>query len=443
MTAHSFARQLDLWKSTLDWIQCNVEEYSFQCWFLPIRLHSIRGNTMTLAVDNQFAVQVLKMRYFVLLQNAVSICFEHAYDIEIAMEDKLAPESGHAPEAVPSPMLNPRYTFDSFVVGSSNRFAHAASLAVAQLPAEAYNPLFLYGGVGLGKTHLMHAIGHHVAQQMPGFRVMYLTSENFINQLIDAISQKTNSAMRDRLRNVDVLMIDDIQFIAGKTRTQEEFFHTFNELHANGKQIIMCSDRPPREIPTLEERLRSRFEGGLIADIQKPDYETRIAILQKKAETERIYIHGDILKYIAEHVDSNIRELEGTLTRIVAKATLEHSEITPEFVQTDLSFIIREAESHHIDPNHIMGVVGKYYNISIQDIIAARRNREIALPRQVAMYLTRDLTSLSTTRIGEAFGGRDHTTVMHACSKVSEMIQKTPRMREIIAELKELITHRK
>ena len=321
-------------------------------------------------------------------------------------------------------------------MGASNRFAHAASLAVAELPADAYNPLFLYGGVGLGKTHLMHAIGHYIHQNNPSARLLYITSENFTNQLITAIAQKTNQELRDRLRTVDVLMVDDIQFIAGKTATQEEFFHTFNELRDNGKQIIISSDRPPKEIPTLEERLRSRFEWGLIADIQKPDYETRIAILRKKAELEHIVISDSVLHYIAEKTESNIRELEGSLTRVNAMAQLSGGSITLDMAQEALESIMPSNEARAVTPEGIMKAVAAYFNVTEADLLSQRRNREIATARQVAMYLTREQTRLSTTRIGDLYGGRDHTTVMHACDKIAELAETDEAIRAAIQALK-------
>jgi len=334
-------------------------------------------------------------------------------------------------------MLNPKYTFDTFVVGSSNRFAHAASLAVAELPSDAYNPLFLYGGVGLGKTHLMHAIGHHIMQHNPGTRIMYITSESFTNQLIDAIARKSNQEFRDRFRTVDVLMVDDIQFIAGKTATQEEFFHTFNELHNAGKQIIICSDRPPKDIATLEERLRSRFEWGLIADIQKPDYETRIAILQKKAQLEHIDVSDEVLHYIAEKIESNIRELEGSLTRVNAMAMLSGSPLTLEVAREALDHILPAAQVKTVTPEGIIKTVTEYYKVTEADIVSQKRNREVARARQVAMYLIRELTQMSTTRIGDMFGGRDHSTVMYACEKIQEMEQKDAALKRELDYLRE------
>ncbi|NLG24441.1 MAG: chromosomal replication initiator protein DnaA [Clostridiales bacterium] len=426
-----------LWQKTLDLLHSEVEEHSYLTWFKPIRLVSVDDGLMVLEVGDRFVQQVLKARFLLLIQNAVLVSFGGEYAIEVVVRGERPGERpADAASAPPDTFLNPKYTFDTFVVGASNRFAHAASLAVAELPSDAYNPLFLYGGVGLGKTHLMHAIGHYIQRQTPSAKLMYITSENFTNQLIDAIAKKTNQEFRERLRNVDVLMVDDIQFIAGKTSTQEEFFHTFNELHGGGKQIIISSDRPPKEIPTLEERLRSRFEWGLIADIQRPDYETRIAILRNKADNERIQVDNDVLHYIAERIESNIRELEGALTRVNAKASFTRSPITLAMAEEELSKILKTGETRRIGPELIMDVVAGYYHLPVAEMTSQRRNREIAMPRQVAMFLTREMTDLSTTRIGDAFGGRDHTTVLHACDKVADMVKANARMRETVEELR-------
>src|SRR5699024_8141486 len=310
--------------------------------------------------------------------------------------------------------LNPKYSFDTFVIGNSNRFAHAASLAVAEAPAQSYNPLFIYGGVGLGKTHLMHAIAHYILSQSPDTKVVYVSSEKFTNELINSIREYRNEEFRNKYRNVDVLLVDDIQFIAGKEGTQEEFFHTFNALHEANKQIIISSDRPPKEIPTLEDRLRSRFEWGLIADIQAPDLETRIAILKKKAKVENINVPDDVMLYIATKIKSNIRELEGALIRMVAYSSLTNEDITVELAEEALKDIISNDKPKEITVNSIKDVVSKDFSIKIEDFNSKKRTRAIAYPRQIAMYLTRELTDLSLPKIGDEFGGRDHTTVIHA-----------------------------
>jgi chromosomal replication initiator protein len=335
--------------------------------------------------------------------------------------------------------LNPKYTFDTFVVGNSNRFARAASLAVAEAPAEAYNPLFIYGGVGLGKTHLMHAIGHFIQQQYSAMRLLYISSESFTNELISAIQKNKNAEFRERFRNVDILMVDDIQFIAGRDSTQEEFFHTFNALHTAGKQIVISSDRPPKEIARLEERLISRFEWGLIADVQRPDIETRNAILRKKAETDQIEVGDDVIQLIAERVDSNIRELEGSLTRVVAFATLAGKPITSELAQEALRDIASIKDPKRINISLIQQTVADYCSVTIQDLKSTKRSRNVTMPRQVAMFLIREFTGESLPRIGDEFGGRDHSTVIHACEKVANDIESNPSVKLMIEDLRRVI----
>ena len=327
------------------------------------------------------------------------------------------------------------------MVGPSNSLAYYASLAVAEDPSNAYNPLFIYGGVGLGKTHLMNAIGNFILQQDPTANILFTTSETFTNELIDSIiSKKGTGNLRNRMRNVDVLMVDDIQFLSKTTTTQEEFFHTFNDLHNKGKQIIICSDRPPKDLPAIEDRLRSRFEWGLIVDIQKPDFETRVAILQKKADAEKIDISYDVIEYIAQCVESNIRELEGSLTRIYAHAQLLGTPITLENAKITLSELIKVQEEKNITADSIMAFIAEQYGVTVDDLTSKKRNREIAMPRQIAMYMCREMLGLSTTAIGRSFGNRDHTTVMHGCDKVSETIKSDfsfkRRMEELMAMVK-------
>lgn len=437
---------LDPWERTLGLVKDHLSAVSYDTWFKPLEILAVKGDRMALGIADQFGVETLRKRYSGMLHNAVKQAYGREYELFLLNKnDPLPIEFDPGIEIGPagSSMLNPKYTFDTFVVGNSNRFAHAASLAVAELPSEAYNPLFLYGGVGLGKTHLMHAIGHYIQGENPDAKLLYITSENFTNELIAAIARKTNQALRDKLRNVDVLMVDDIQFIAGKNATQEEFFHTFNQLHGSGKQIIISSDRPPKDIPTLEERLRSRFEWGLIADIQKPDYETRLAILRRKARDEHIDISDDVLSFIAEKVESNIRELEGSLIRVNAEALLNETlPITREMAEQSLLTIMGPSEIRRITPELIMQTVADYYHIDRGDMLSQRRNREIALPRQVAMYLTREMTSLSTTRIGDLFGGRDHTTVMHACDKISGNARSNPQMNRSLEAIRIAVKER-
>ena len=431
------------WENVLSLMHQEVTDYQYATWFQPLKPIFVGDNRIVFEFENKFSLTIMRQNYYLMLKNAVMISYGKDYQIDLVPKGEavLSPgdsdgqADGNNDEAIVA-MLNPKYTFDTFVVGASNRFAHAAALAVAELPADAYNPLFLYGGAGLGKTHLMHAIGHHIHRNNPSAKLLYITSENFTNQLINAITERTSQELRDRLRTVDVLMVDDIQFIAGKTATQEEFFHTFNELHGSGKQIIISSDRPPKEIPTLEERLRSRFEWGLIADIQKPDYETRIAILRKKAELEHITVSDSVLHYIAEKIESNIRELEGSLTRINAMAQLSGGQITLDVAREALDRIMPAGESHPATPEGILKAVAEHFGVSEADILSQRRNREIAQARQVAMYLTREQTQLSTTRIGDLFGGRDHTTVMHACRIIGELVEKDDEIRRAVQQLK-------
>ena len=339
-----------------------------------------------------------------------------------------------------SSTLNPKYTFDSFVIGNSNRFAHAASLAVAEAPAKAYNPLFIYGGVGLGKTHLMHAIGHYALQNNPNTKVVYVSSEKFTNELINAIRDDKNDEFRNKYRKVDILLIDDIQFIAGKERTQEEFFHTFNELHGANKQIILSSDRPPKEIPTLEDRLRSRFEWGLIADIQAPDFETRMAILKKKADVEKLNVANEVMVYIATKIKSNIRELEGALIRIVAYSSLTNRPITVELAGEALKDIISNKQNKNVTIDVIQDVVAAYFNLRIEDLKSQRRTRNVAYPRQIAMYLSRKLTDMSLPKIGEEFGGRDHSTVIHAYEKISDSLNTDESLQHTVNDITKKLT---
>jgi chromosomal replication initiator protein len=336
-------------------------------------------------------------------------------------------------------MLNPKYTFDTFVIGANNRFAHAASLAVAEAPAKAYNPLFLYGGVGLGKTHLMHAIGHYIMDHNPSTKIMYISSEKFTNEFINAIRENRGESFRNKYRNIDVLLIDDIQFLAGKDGTQEEFFHTFNALHEERKQIVISSDRTPKEIPTLEERLRSRFEWGLITDIQAPDLETRIAILRKKAKAENLDIPNEAMVYIANQIDTNIRELEGALIRVVAYSSLINQDITSHLAAEALKDIIPSSRPKMITMNDIQQKVGEFYGLRLEEFKARKRTKAVAYPRQIAMYLSRELTDYSLPKIGEAFGGRDHTTVIHAHEKISQQLKVDQDLYKILQNLTEKI----
>ena len=427
-----------LWNDACDILRNEITEVSYNTFIksalTPVEL---RGDTCVLQAATDFYHNFVSKRYGPLLEAALTQAASKPLHVKL-----LTPAEGESYKSAPAAVqplpafLNPKYTFDSFVVGNSNRFAHAACLAVAEAPAEAYNPLFIYGGVGLGKTHLMHAIGHYMLQANPNVRINYVTSETFMNELISAIQTGQNAAFREKYRNVDVLLIDDIQIIAGATSTQEEFFHTFNALHTAGKQIIIASDRPPREIPRLEERLRSRFEWGLIADIQRPDLETRIAILRKRAQTEMMHCSDDVFQMIAERVESNIRELEGCLTRLSAYASLTGREIDCQLVEEALREVFAKHEPRHLTCEDVMRTVASYYNVTPEDLKGPRRNREIATPRQVAMYLCRELTDSSMSRIGDAMGGRDHTTILHGCDKVSEDIRTSDAFASLVDDLR-------
>ena len=414
-----------IWNNALNLIKVELTEVSFNTWLKTVKPISSTKDSIILAAPNEFTKGILEGRYLNLIKNAIKQVTNKDYTIEFLIPGEEIPKNmgqSSKKELIANNFknqLNPKYTFDTFVIGNSNRFAHAASLAVAEAPAQAYNPLFIYGGVGLGKTHLMHAIGHYILNQNPKVKVVYVSSEKFTNELINSIRDDKNDEFRNKYRNIDVLLIDDIQFIAGKERTQEEFFHTFNALHDANKQIIISSDRPPKEIPTLEDRLRSRFEWGLIADIQTPDLETRIAILKKKANLENINVPNDVMLYIATKIQSNIRELEGALIRIVAYSSLTNKEVTVELAEEALKDIISDDKPREITVNLIKEIVSKNFNIKLDDFNSRKRTRSIAYPRQIAMYLSRELTDLSLPKIGDEFGGRDHTTVIHACDKVS------------------------
>lgn len=428
----------DIWQKTLVLIRSSITEVSFDIWIKAIKPITLKDNNIYLCVTNEFTRSILESRYSTIITNAlrqassknISIVFILPADVE-----KHALKIQEPSHETFQNTLNSRYTFESFVIGNSNQFAHAACLAVAESPAKAYNPLFLYGGVGLGKTHLMHAIGHNILMKNPISKVLYVSSEKFTNELINSIRDDKNVEFRNRYRTIDVLLIDDIQFIAGKERTQEEFFHTFNALHETAKQIIISSDRPPKDIPTLEDRLRSRFEWGLITDIQPPDLETRIAILKKKAELENASIDDDVLLYIARRIESNIRELEGALIRIMAYSSLTGNNLSVSAIDEALKDFITELNPPKISVQIIQKAVAEHFSIKPEEFKSKKRMRPISYPRQIAMYLCRELTDLSLPKIGDAFGGRDHTTVIHAYEKVKEDIDKEPQTKRTVAEL--------
>ena len=440
-----YSQLVEIWEKTLSVIKVELTEVSFNTWLKAIQPVSIKENLITFSVPDDFTKGILEARYSKLIKNALKQVTSEYYDIRLIIptEENFTSimtersEINQSEESVNS-SLNPKYTFETFVIGNSNRLAHAASVAVAESPAKAYNPLFIYGGVGLGKTHLMHAIGHYILKQNMRSKVVYISSETFTNELINSIRDDRNNEFRSKYRNVDVLLIDDIQFIAGKESTQEEFFHTFNSLYEANKQIIISSDRPPKEIRTLEERLRSRFEQGLIADIQPPDLETRIAILRKKAKSENLSISDDVMLLIAKKIHSNIRELERALIRVVAYSSLTNGEINEELANEALKDILSNSKPKKVTPSAIKDVVGNYYNIKIEDFNAKKRNKSVVLPRQIAMFLCRELTDLSLPRIGEEFG-RDHTTIMHAYEKISSDIKIDTQLKSVLEELKSKI----
>ncbi len=421
-----------------------MSNISFITWINPLEIEEWNDNEIIFKVSSTFQRDVIEKKYYDLIFNTFKYLTNKEYKIKthcLEGEEELnfvSSNNNQNSSATNASGLNPHYTFDTYVVGSNNRFAQAAALAVAEAPATSYNPLFLYGGVGLGKTHLMHAIGNEIMQNFTDKKVLYVTSEKFTNEFINCIKDNKNEQFRNKYRNIDVLLIDDIQFIAGKERVQEEFFHTFNTLHENGCQIIMSSDKPPKDMDNLEDRLKSRFEWGLIADISNADYETRLAILRKKVQLENIIIDDNILSNIAIKVDSNIRELEGTLNKILAKASLTHSPISMELAEQCINDVISKKEKV-ISAEYIQEIVSKYFNISLRDIKSSKRSNDIAYPRQIAMFLCRDLANMPFTKIGDAFGKRDHTTVMHACSKIDAEIKENTNTKLIVDSVKKLI----
>ncbi len=433
----------ELWGNACQILKEEMIRVSYDTWIdTALKPYAVIGDSLLLECVNPMMRELGINRFMTQIQNAVATSAGKALSVEVLCHDELQTrvnelEARSAGDYLAQ--LNPKYTFDSFVVGSGNRFAHAVSLAVAEVPAKAYNPLFIYGGVGLGKTHLMHAIGHYAHVLYPEMKILYITSEDFTNQLVNAMQTNKNQEFRDRFRNADILMVDDIQFIAGKHGTEEEFFHTFNHLREAGKQIVMTSDKPPKEIQKLEERLCSRFEGGLIADIQRPDFETRLAILRKKAEFEHLVIGDDILALIAEKIDTNIRELEGSLTRLTAYSSLTRRPIDMQLAREALRELFSHTEARRVTTDSIQQAVADYYGITVEDLKSPRRNHEVTVPRQIAMYLTREMLGLSLTKIGDAFGGRHYTTVMSSIDKVEESIKQSPSLASLLDDIRRLI----
>ena len=444
-TAVSSSNARELWDEALSAIRSRISRQSFEAWFRPLTLGEVENHRLHVLLPNRFFKEWFEEHYLGLLRSALEDLMFTKVEVVLLLPEKETSPALLSREE-PSPrrpsrrpreglaQLNPKYTFDSFVVGSSNQFAHAASLAVAEQPSKAYNPLFIYGGVGLGKTHLLHAIGNLALQRDPRIKVSYVSSEKFTNDLINAIRFDATVEFRNRYRSLDLLLIDDIQFIAGKERTQEEFFHTFNDLYDSSKQIAISSDSLPREIPTLEERLRSRFEWGLIADIQPPDLETKAAILRKKAQAEGVRLPDEVSLFIAKHVKSNIRELEGSLVRLVAQASFTRREITLELAQEVLKELTAEQQRLPTVVS-IQKAVAEFYGVRVDDLRSRGRNKSIVLPRQVAMYLSREIVRASLPDIGAGFGGKDHSTVIHACEKVKRKMAAEDAFRKQIQEL--------
>ena len=430
-----------------------LSDMSFKTWLKTLEILSISDHKVSFLVPTgQMGIDYITKKYLIPLNVAIAEVTGTEYEIEL-----LAPEQAHNLENkkmfasvnhadnsanVENANLNPKYTFDTFVVGNNNKFAHAAALAVAESPGKMYNPLFIHGGAGLGKTHLMHAIAHFILEENPDKRVLYVTSETFTNELIEAIRNGNNTAttkFREKYRSVDVLLIDDIQFIIGKEATQEEFFHTFNDLHGKKKQIIISSDKPPKDIETLEARLRSRFEWGLIADISSPDFETRMAILHKKEELEGYNISEEVIKYIATNIKSNIRELEGAFNKVMASSKLEKKEVTLELAEQALKDIISPDEQKVITPDYIISVVAEHYHVTVADLCGNKRSSKIVMPRQIAMYLCRDIIDTSLKTIGKNLGDRDHTTVMHGIEKIENELKTNDNLKNSIDTLRKKI----
>ena len=445
---------IEKWDEILNIVKTehDLSEVSFNTWLKPLKVYEVNGNVDTIIVPSeQVGLSYITKKYKLPLQVTISeVAGMDNCDVRFILPEdvpaKKTVSSGNSHTAqdirCEEAHLNPKYTFDTFIVGSNNKFAQAAALAVAESPGEAYNPLFIYGGAGLGKTHLMHSIAHFIIEHNEKSKVLYVTSEEFTNELIETIRNGNNSAMtkfREKYRNIDVLLVDDIQFIIGKESTQEEFFHTFNSLHSAKKQIIISSDKPPKDMEILEERFRSRFEWGLIADITLPDYETRMAILHKKEEMDGYNINEEVIKYIANNIKSNIRELEGAFNKVMASAKLEQKDVTLELAEQALKDIISPDEKRVITPEYIISIVAEHYNVTTADLCGNKRSSKIVIPRQVAMYLCRELTSTPLKSIGKSLGNRDHTTIMHGIEKMEKEIITDSNLNNTIDILKKKI----
>lgn len=434
-----------IWDKTVNQLKNVLNTQSYETWIIAMRPVAIKNNIFYIEVPDHFSKDWLNNSYAPLFKDIISQIIKVETSVQFILHDEYHRVNSDQKEQQPTDnelknsTLNPRFTFDNFVVGNSNRFAHAACLAVAESPAKAYNPLFIYGGVGLGKTHLMHAIGHMIREKLINSHVAYVTSEKFTNDLINAIREEKTVDFKNKYRGMDILLIDDIQFLAGKERTQEEFFHTFNTLYEANKQIIISSDRPPKEIPTLEDRLRSRFEWGLITDIQMPDYETRIAILQKKAQVESLHVSDEVINFIADRINSNIRELEGALIRVAAYSSLTDNKMDRQAAAELLKDILPAKKPVQITIPLIQQKVAEYFGVKTEDMKSKKRTRVVSFPRQVAMYLCRELTDNSLPKIGKHFGDRDHTTVLHAQDKIGHEIEKDPAIAQAVNKIKEVL----
>jgi chromosomal replication initiator protein len=442
----------ELWNQALIEVKERIGKQNYDTWIKPIRFASRNKSEIKLEVPNKFFRDWLTEHYVTQIEDIVSSLAKDSVKVVFEVNEKLEgrltvdrsskKEEKDRERQERNANLIPKYTFDNFVIGASNQFAHAACVAVANQPGDHYNPLFIYGGVGLGKTHLVNAIGHHSVTQRPGLKVAYLSSESFMNELIASLRRDRMDEFKRKFRNVDILILDDVQFIAGKERTQEEFFHTFNSLYDSHKQIVITSDKFPKEIPGIEDRLRNRFEWGLIADIQPPDMETRVAILQKKAEVEGVQLPHDVAIFLASNIDSNVRELEGSLTRLGAFASLTKATITIDLTKELLRNTLKGAQ-REITVENIQKTICDYFNIRLGDLKAKRRTQNIALPRQVAMYLCRKYTETSFPAIGDKFGGRDHSTVIHASKTIERKIKEDPHMQKTIEKLEQNLNLRK
>ena len=427
-----------VWEEMKKELRQQHDELSFNTWISDLDVYNEDDRSIFLLAPSKFVRSILEKRKYPqeFTQLYHRLTGQPKNFVLVSLED-VDREQFEPAQAVNKTNLNPKYIFEDFVVGANNRFAHAACVAVSEDPGKSYNPLFIYGGVGLGKTHLMQAIGHYISKKQPKSRILYISSENFTNDFINSIKNTQGETFRERYRKVDVLLIDDIQFLADKEQTQEEFFHTFNELYLNNKQVVITSDRPPKEIKTLEERLRSRFEMGLITDISSPDYETRIAILQKKAEADRKIIPEEVFELIAKNIKANIRELEGALNKVTAYSSLVGRVIDLELTREALKEVIDRNVPKTIDHHFIRELICNYFDVTEKELDSPKRTKKIAYPRQVAMYLIREYTDLSLPKIGEIFGNRDHSTVVHACDKLTREVEENNDTKELIDQLKE------